>query len=62
MYEVSVLALVCAGGVSEQEDTPAGLTFKGPSEVRLVMDVDLSRRSQVSKRLDRGKTRVGIPE
>lgn len=62
MDEVSILAPICTGGVSEQEDTPAGLTFKGPSELRLVMHVDLLRRSQVSKRLDRGRTRVGIPE
>lgn len=41
MYKVSFLALICAGGVFEQEDSPAELTLEGPSELELAMHVDL---------------------
>ena len=41
MYEVSAPALICKGGVSEQEDTPAKLVLEGPSALELAMHVDL---------------------
>lgn len=44
MDEVSVLAGICTGGASEQEDTPAKLTLEGPSALELVMHVDLFKK------------------
>ena len=44
MYRVSILALICTGGVFEQEDSPAELTVEGPSELELAMHVDLFKK------------------
>ena len=44
MVEVSILALMCTGGVFEQEDGPAELTLEGPSALELAMHLDLFKK------------------